>query len=132
MPEFPKPQETDQVVERYMCMFCSHRSNEKLPVGGCPHCGTAWPYGEVGALKALQVVSGIVFIVSSGFCFYFSAIALKDIFQGDKIPRGICVILFGLGGTFAVGGVSSFFGKSWLFRLLLASFTMRSRFRSAR
>ena len=127
MPEFPKPQEIDQVVERYMCMFCSHRSNEKLPVGGCPQCGTPWPYGEVRALKALQVVSGIVFIVFSGFCFYFSAIALKDIFRGDKIPWGIFALLSGVGGVLAAGGVSSLFGNSWLFRLLLVFFGVALR-----
>jgi hypothetical protein len=127
MPEFPKPQETDQVVERYMCMFCSCRANEKLPVGGCPGCGSAWPYGKVRALQALQVYCGVLFIVFSGFCFYFSAIALKDIFQGDKIPWGIFALLFGLGGILAAGGVSSLFGKSWLLRLLLVFFGVALR-----
>lgn len=112
-----------------MCMFCSYRSNERLPVGGCSHCGSAWPYGKVGALKALQVCSGVLFIVFSGFCFYFSAVALKDILQGDKVPWGIFALLFALGGMFAAGGVSSLFGKSWLFRLLLIFFgvTLRRR-----
>lgn len=75
----------------------------------------------------LQVVSGIVFVVLSGFCFYFSAIALKDMFQGEKIPWEIVAILFGLGGIFAAGGVSSFLGKSWLFRLLLVFFGVALR-----
>jgi len=101
-------------------MFCSCRSNKKVQVGGCLHCGTAWPYGEIRTLRALQVISGVVFIGMSGFCFYFSAIALQDILRGDKVPWAIFAILLTVGGILAAGGVSSFFGRSWLFRLLLA------------
>jgi uncharacterized RDD family membrane protein YckC len=127
LPGFVKQQDTDQIGARYMCMFCSHRSNERLQVGGCPHCGTAWPYGEAGALRALQVIAGLVFVVLGGFCLYVSAVALKGIFQGDKIPWGIFAVTFGVGGTFVTGGVSSFLGKSWLFRLLLVFFGVALR-----
>ena len=120
---------SNQIGPSYMCMFCSHHANEK-PVSGCPNCGTAWPYGEVGPLRALQVVAGIMFSVFSGFAFYFSAIVFKDIFQGAKIPWGVFGVLFGLGGILAIGGVSSFFGKSWLFRLLLLVFGVTLRRRS--
>jgi hypothetical protein len=129
MPEFAKLQETDQAVEPYMCMFCSSRSNEKLPVGGCPGCGSAWPYGKVRALRVLQIYCGVVFIIFGGLCLYFSAMALKDILQGDKIPWGIFALLFGVGGILLVGGVSSLFGESWLFRVVLVFFgvTLRRR-----
>jgi hypothetical protein len=108
-------------------MFCSSRANEKLPPGGCPGCGTAWPYGEVRALRALQVISGFVFVILGGFCIDFSAIVLKDLFQGNKIPWGVFAVLFGVGGIFLAGGFSSFFGQSWLFRLLLVFFGVALR-----
>ena len=115
-------EESDLTGAKYMCPFCSYRSNEKLQfgVGRCAGCGTRWPNGEVGAMKASQIMGGILFIAISGFCFYFSAIVLNGILRGDKISWWIFAILFGLGGILAAGGVSSFFGKSWLFRLLMA------------
>jgi len=114
--------ETNAAGERYMCMFCSSRANAKLPTGGCPGCGTAWPYGEVRALRALQIISGFVFITLGGFCLYFSALVLKDFFPGHKMPWGPFAVLLGVGTIFLVGGLSSFFGKSWLFRVLLIFF----------
>jgi len=54
-----------------------------------------------------------------GFCLYFSAIVLTGILRGDKISWWIFAILFGLGGTLVGGGMSSFWGKLWLFRLLM-------------
>jgi hypothetical protein len=107
---------------KYMCMFCSYRSKEKLQVGGCPDCGSAWPYGTVGALRALQIISGVVFISLSGFFLWFGSIGLQDKLRGEKISWAIVVILLGVGGILVAGAVSSFLGRSWLFRLLLVFF----------
>ena len=130
MPGLAKQPGPDQIGETYMCMFCSSRSNEKLPVGGCAGCGTAWPYGEVRALRALQITSGLLFLVFAVFCFYFSAVALQDIFQAEKMSWGIVALLAVLTGMFAAGGMSSLLGKSWLLRLLLIFFGVSLRRRS--
>jgi len=112
-------------------MFCSSRANDKLQAGGCAGCGTAWPYGEVRAVRALQIAAGLLFLVFAVFFFYFSAVALQAIFQGEKMSRGIVALLVGLTGMFAAGGVSSLLGKSWLFRLLLIFFGVTLRRRRA-
>jgi hypothetical protein len=65
--------------------------------------------------------------VIGGFCLYFSAVALQDIFQGDKISWGIVAVLFAVSATFIAGGVLSLFGKSWLFQLLLVFFGVALR-----
>ena len=127
MTGFAKRPKTEAMGETYMCMFCSSRSNEKLPAGGCAGCGTAWPYGEVRALRALQITTGLLFLVFAVFCFYFSAVALQDIFQAEKMSWGIVALLAVLTGMFATGGVSSLLGKSWLLRLLLIFFGVSLR-----
>jgi hypothetical protein len=132
MPEFAKQPEADQIGPKYMCMFCSYRSNEKIQVGGCPGCGTAWPYGEHRALRALQIISAVVFISISGFLFYASATALREILHSHKVSWWIFAIPFGVGWIFAAGGVASLFGKSWLFRVLFIFFGVTLRRRSAR
>jgi len=128
MPRLAKGQQTDPSKAQYMCMFCSSRSNEKLN-GGCPHCGSAWPYGAAGALRALQVISGVVFISLSALLLWAGTVELQDKLHGEKISWGVVAILPGVGAILVAGGVSCFFGRSWLFRLLFVFFgvTLRRR-----
>jgi hypothetical protein len=129
MPRLAKDQRIDPSKPQYMCMFCSYRSNEKLHAGGCPHCGNAWPYGAVGALRALQIISGVVFISLSGFLLWAGTVELQNKLHGEKISWGVVAIPLGVGAILVAGGISFFFGRSWLFRVLFVFFgvTLRRR-----
>lgn len=64
----------------------------------------------------------------------FTTIGAALLFIGTKIliselqlpypmaPWWVFVVIFAAGGVFAGGGLSSFFGKSWLLRLLIVLF----------
>jgi hypothetical protein len=58
----------------------------------------------------------------SGFFLWFGSIGLQDKLRGEKISWAIVAILLGVGGILVAGAVSSFLGRSWLFRLLLVFF----------
>jgi uncharacterized RDD family membrane protein YckC len=125
-PKAGEPGSSDKIEAAspgYTCMFCQYRSSEKRV--GCPSCGMAFGYGEIGAMKALQLMQGIIFTLIGCLALYEGVhLALGEI-QGTygEIPLWVFALLFAFGGVFAAGGLSSFFGRSWLIRWLLLTLT---------
>jgi hypothetical protein len=122
IPGFSKSQNAEAPQAAYICVFCHYRSNEKH--FGCPHCGRQFAYGEVSAMKGIQLVHGVIFTV----------IGLALLFLGTKIlvselhlpypmaPWWVFAIIFASGSLFSAGGLSSLFGSSWLLGLILILF----------
>jgi uncharacterized RDD family membrane protein YckC len=128
----PSSNQTRDVPEtRYLCVFCHYRSN--LKNSGCPHCGRPFAYGEVGAMKAIQLIHGVIFTtIGSALVFVGMKILISELrLPYDMAPWWIFVLIFASGALFAAGGLSSFFGSSWLLRLLLVLFARNSGYSNA-
>ena len=106
----------------YICIFCHYRSNEKH--FGCPHCGRQFAYGEVGAMRGIQIVHGVIFAVIGGALLLLGTkILVSELhLPYPMAPWWIFAIIFASGGLFTAGGLSSFFGSSWLLGLILVLF----------
>ena len=103
----------------YMCLFCHYRSKEKHV--GCPHCGLRFAYGEVGAMKGIQIIGGVIFTTIGGALLFIGTKILVSELQlpYPMAPWWVFVVIFASGGVLASGGLSAFFGRSWLLHLLL-------------
>lgn len=122
LPGFASSQNAEVSQTGYSCIFCHYRSNEKH--FGCPHCGRPFGYGEVGAMKGIQLVHGVIFTMMGGALLF---VGMKILVSELRLPYPMApwwvfVVIFALGGLFAAGGLSSFFGRSWLLGLLLVLF----------
>jgi uncharacterized RDD family membrane protein YckC len=106
----------------YICIFCHYRSNEKHL--GCPHCGRRFAYGEVGAMKGIQLVNGAIFTMIGGALLLLGTkILVSELhLPYPMAPWWIFAIIFASGGLFTAGGLSSFFGRNWLLGLILVLF----------
>jgi uncharacterized RDD family membrane protein YckC len=103
----------------YICIFCHYRSNEKRV--GCPQCGRPFAYGEVRAMEAIQLVHGVVFtVIGAGLLFIGTKILVSELrLPYPMAPWWVFLIIFVSGALFTAGGLSSFFGNSWLLDLIL-------------
>lgn len=113
-------QSVGAVVSGYVCLFCRYRSGEKHL--GCPNCGRRYGYGEVRAMRALELMNGIVFTVIGGFLLFEDAKILGFVIAGET-PWYIFAMVLAIGGVLAAGGVSALFGRNWLTKWLLAVLT---------
>ena len=91
---------------------------------GCPNCGRQFGYGKARVVKTIVVAQGVVFTLIGGSLFF---VGLKVLVSELRLPYEmapwwIFVIIFSSAAVFAVGGISSFFGKTWLLRFLLFFF----------
>ncbi len=108
--------------KQFVCIFCHHRSDQRHL--GCPRCGRLYGYGEAKAMKSITLASGLVFTAIGLFLIF---LALRIVFNElhlpyEMAPWWVFVVMFGLGGLFAVGGLTSLMGNCWLLRLLLLLF----------
>jgi uncharacterized RDD family membrane protein YckC len=107
----------------YVCISCNYQSNEKHV--GCPACGRPYGYVEVGTLRGLGAMNGIVFSVIGCFMIYLAFWVIKerliDYQMGrDGTPFGVIFIIVLATATCLVFGVSALFGARWPIRVLLA------------
>jgi hypothetical protein len=111
----------------YVCAFCGYHSNEKQ--SGCPHCGRPFGYGEVRAMKGIQFVHGAIFtMIGVALLFIGTKILVGELHTPYPMaPWWVFVMIFGFGGLFAAGGLSSFFGRSWLVSLVITLFAGNPR-----
>ena len=75
-------------------------------------------------MKSITLASGLVFTAIGLFLIF---LALRILFNELRLsyemaPWWVFVIMFGLGGLFAVGGLTSLRGNCWLLRFLLLLF----------
>lgn len=106
----------------FMCVFCKYRSQERH--FGCPRCGRRYGYGEVRTVKVIQLAQAVVFTVIGGFLIL---LGLSILVSELRLPYAMApwwtfTLIFGFGALFVAGGLSSFFGNSWLLGLLLLLF----------
>jgi uncharacterized RDD family membrane protein YckC len=103
----------------YQCAFCGHRENDRWL--HCPNCRASIPLGETRVVLALGLVSGFVFSIIGAVVLIIAVKVISFVIDGDT-PWPIEALIFGFGMLFASGGVSAFFGKNWLMRLLILVF----------
>ncbi len=103
----------------YQCAFCGHRENDRWL--RCPSCRAPIPLGETRVVLALGLVSGFVFSIIGAVVLFIAVKVISFVIDGDT-PWPIEALIFGFGMLFAAGGVSAFFGKNWLMRLLILIF----------
>jgi len=112
---------TDE-LKTFICVFCHYRSQKKN--FGCPHCGRPFGYGEERTMKAIQLAHAAVFTLIGGMLILLGVkILINELRLPYEIaPWWVFAVIFGFGGLLAMGGLSSFFGNSWLLRLLFLLF----------
>jgi hypothetical protein len=108
--------------KKYFCVFCHFCANQMH--FGCPNCGRQFGYGKARVVKTIVMAQGILFTLIGGFLFF---VGLKILISElhlpyEMAPWWIFVIMFSIAAVFTVGGISSFFGKTWLLRFLLFLF----------
>ncbi len=69
----------------------------------------------------IDTMSGFVFSIIGAVVLIIAVKVISFVIDGDT-PWPIETLIFGFGMLFAVGGVSAFFGKNWLMRLLILIF----------
>ena len=128
LPGFGSSQNTEPSQTGYICIFCQYRSNEKR--FGCPHCGRPFGYGEVGAMKGIQLVHGVIFTTIGGVVLFVGMkILVSELhLPYPMAPWWVFAVIFAAGGLFTAGGLSSFFGRSWLLGLLLILFVRNASY----
>ena len=114
----------------FMCVFCKYRSQERH--FGCPGCGRRYSYGEVRIVKAIQLMQAVVFTLIGGFLI---VLGLTILVSELRLPYAMApwwtfTLMFGFGALFVAGGLSSFFGNSWLLGLLLLLFARNQNYSS--
>ena len=114
----------------FMCVFCKYRSHERH--FGCPGCGRRYGYGEVRIVKAIQLMQAVVFTVIGGFLILLGLMILISELRlpYTMAPWWTFTLIFGFGALFVAGGLSSFFGNSWLLGLLLLLFARNQNYSS--
>jgi hypothetical protein len=119
-------------LKTFMCVFCKYRSHETHI--GCPRCGRRYGYGEVRTVKAIQLAQAIIFTVIGGFLIVLGLVILVSELRLPyaMAPWWTFTVIFGFGALFVAGGLSSFFGNSWLLGLLLILFAGNVPYSKAR
>ena len=132
LPGFGKNEKAEDPQTGYICVFCHYRSNEKHR--GCPHCGRQFAYGEVAAMKGIQLVHGVIFtVIGCALLFLGTKILLSELhLPYPMAPWWVFAIIFGSGGLLAAGGLSSFLGSSWFLGLILVLFAGNLKYPNAR
>jgi uncharacterized RDD family membrane protein YckC len=111
-----------RLTQEYECISCDYRSDEKRV--GCPSCGRQFGYVEVGVLRALLLMNGIIFTVIGGFLSYFAIQTISERLLDDQLgrtgaPWGVIFIICVAASACMAVGLSALFGKRWPLRVLL-------------
>jgi uncharacterized RDD family membrane protein YckC len=106
----------------YVCVSCNYQSDEKHL--GCPACGRQFGYVEVGVLRGLLVMNGMIFTLLGGFLSYLafsitSERLIDDSLGRDGAPWGIIFIIFVAASACVSGGLCALFGQRWPLRAML-------------
>ena len=130
LPGFNRRPHVEAPQTGYVCVFCHYSSNEKH--FGCPSCGLP-AYGETFAMRGIQIVHGVIFTtIGAALLFIGTKILITELQSPYPMaPWWVFAMIFLSGGVFASGGLSSFFGRSWLLRLLLLSFSRNQGYSNA-
>lgn len=117
-----RPAATNRSKQEYTCISCNYQSDERH--AGCPACGRPVGYVEVGVLRALLLMNGIIFTIIGGFLSYFAVQTISDRLLDDKLgrtgaPWGVIFIICVAASACAASGLSALFGKRWPMRVLL-------------
>ena len=75
-------------------------------------------------MKGIQLVHGVIFTMIGGALLF---VGMKILVSKLRLPYPmapwwVLAVIFAAGSLFAAGGLSSFFGRSWLLGLLLFLF----------
>jgi uncharacterized RDD family membrane protein YckC len=119
--EIPGMRTSDDAAtsQGYQCAFCGHRENDRQL--HCPSCRASIPLGQTRVVLAHSLMSGVVFSIIGAVVLIIAVNVISFVIDGDT-PWPIEALIFGFGMLFAAGGVSAFFGKNWLTRLLILIF----------
>jgi uncharacterized RDD family membrane protein YckC len=122
--DFPgaRPAQTGIQQQRYQCVSCEYQSDEKRV--GCPACGRQFGYVEVGVLRALLLMNGMIFTVIGGFLSYLAFQVISERLLDDRLgrtgaPWGVVFIICLAASACVGGGLSALLGKRWPLRVLL-------------
>jgi uncharacterized RDD family membrane protein YckC len=106
----------------YVCISCNFEAAEKS--AGCPACGRPFGYVEVGVLRGLLVMNGVLFTIIGGFLSYLTFSVINERLLDDHIgregtPWGIIFIMSMASLASATSGLAALGGKRWPIRLML-------------
>jgi hypothetical protein len=106
---------------RYVCISCNFEAAEKS--AGCPACGRPYGYVEVGVLRGLLVMNGVLFTLIGGFLSYLTFSVITERLLDDRVgragtPWGIIFIMSVASLTCATSGLAALCGKRWPMRLM--------------
>jgi hypothetical protein len=113
---------TERRTQEYVCVSCNYQSDQKRT--GCPGCGRPFGYVEVGVLRALLLMNGIIFTIIGGWLSYFAIQTISERLLDDKLgrtgaPWGVIFIICVAASASVVGGLAALLGKRWPLRVLL-------------
>lgn len=117
-----RPAKTNRRTQEYVCVSCNYQSEQKH--AGCPACGRQFGYVEVGVLRALLLMNGIIFTAIGCFLSYLAFQTISERLLDDQLgrtgaPWSVIFIICLAASVCVGGGLSALLGKRWPLRVLL-------------